>query len=434
MATLDETCGEFIVQSSETADSDVSRDESYADDCADEYESEFDADERTSPRSPIVSAPSPIAPASLSPDVDPTATLDVQSTASTALVPGAERVKASVPPSRLPVWVGTTKQVAIPSSVPASPPVSHLSATPSTATPSIPTAAIAAPTSTGPSPPGRAATASTPSASKYARAKAVSSSAPSSKPPSRGASKPASSTATPSKPTTLSRSSSSASSPAAARSPTRSAAFDKSNNSAHASSASSPAHKSSKPAFDFSAAKSEPRPPAATHSTAASSSAPDSAPLSPRLAQLHREARWDPTPFTPPVVPLFATSAHKPASQPLLDVKQSAWQLQKPRALPAAPNVLLRKPRSEVATRMSDVVMRTRQLRRRTKDKASAALVGRGKEGRGVAEASGTDAIAEGEAVTPTLRLAVGEQAERGDERRTRHNSPLARGRVSGSR
>ena len=434
MTSFDETCAEFTVHSSEPADSNVSRDESYADDCADEYESEFDADDRTSPRSPVVSAPSPIAPVSSSPDVDPPATLDVQPTASAALVPAAEPVKASAPPSRLPVWVGIPKQVALLCSAPASAPVSRLSAKPSTVTPSVATVAAAAPTSTVRSPTGRAATASTPNATKSAKAKPVSSSAPCSKPPSRGASKPASSASTPSKPTPLSRSSASASPPVAARSPTRSAAFDKSNRSAHASSASSPAHKSFKPAFDFSAAKSDLPPQAATNSTAAPSSAPDSAPLSTRLAQLHREARWDPTPFTPPVVPLFVTSLHKPASQPLLDVKQSAWQLQKPRALPAAPNVLLRKPRSEVATRMSDVVMRTRQLRRRTKDKASAAAAVSSKGSGSKAEVSGADGATDGVSEAPPLRLAVGEQAEQRDERRSRHNSPLARGHVSVSR
>jgi len=101
--------------------------------------------------------------------------------------------------------------------------------------------------------------------------------------------------------------------------------------------------------------------------------------------------------------------------------------------------VLLRKPRSEVATRMSDVVMRTRQLRRRTKDKAAAAVgaVDKGKRDKVELAAEGATApderSDEAGGVSP-LRLVVGERVEQRDSRRTRHNSPLARNYASGSR
>ena len=72
---------------------------------------------------------------------------------------------------------------------------------------------------------------------------------------------------------------------------------------------------------------------------------------------------------------------------------------------------------------MSDVVMRTRQLRRRTKDKAPS--VGQ------VASVEDEDGDGEGGSGVPALRLAVGEEPQQ-SERRARHNSPLAKSRVTG--
>lgn len=92
---------------------------------------------------------------------------------------------------------------------------------------------------------------------------------------------------------------------------------------------------------------------------------------------------------------------------------------------------------------MSDVVMRTRQLRRRTKGTAAGGgVAGSGKgeklERMAVEEKDGEhgDQAYEDEAgvEVPALRLAVGEQVEQRNERRTRHNSPLAKSRMTGNR
>ena len=97
----------------------------------------------------------------------------------------------------------------------------------------------------------------------------------------------------------------------------------------------------------------------------------------PALHKLGLESRWDPSPFVPqpPSLPhkqpLHAASRSSEADKEAKRVV-SAWEeTEQRRRLPPAPCVLLRPPRSEVQTRMSDVVMRTRQLRRKTRQHSS---------------------------------------------------------------
>lgn len=86
-----------------------------------------------------------------------------------------------------------------------------------------------------------------------------------------------------------------------------------------------------------------------------------------------REAGWNPAPFIAPTIP--ENKLHLRA-MPAVDPRQSAWTVQPPRKLPPAPNVLLHKPKSLINTRMSDTVMKTRELRRRSciKPKSAASI------------------------------------------------------------
>ena len=113
------------------------------------------------------------------------------------------------------------------------------------------------------------------------------------------------------------------------------------------------------------------------------------------LSAVLREAQWDPSPFVVAPLPLKALHQSTPSSPASLPPR-SAWE-EGQRRLPRAPNVLLRKPKSEVATRMSDVVMRTRELRRRKARPASTGAPNRRTIASAASQTASSDA-AEGQA------------------------------------
>jgi hypothetical protein len=125
------------------------------------------------------------------------------------------------------------------------------------------------------------------------------------------------------------------------------------------------------------------KPTASKPAAAADSNSPSASSLSlssvsvsqhPAMQKLTLESRWDPSPFVPQPPSLPHKQPLHAASEAEKEKKRvvSAWeQTEQRRRLPAAPCVLLRPPRSEVQTRMSDVVMRTRQLRRKTRQQSS---------------------------------------------------------------
>ena len=96
---------------------------------------------------------------------------------------------------------------------------------------------------------------------------------------------------------------------------------------------------------------------------------------------------------------------------------------------------------------MSDVVMRTRQLRRRTKDTVETRDGGLSKDKGNKAGRTAEEKVQKGRAAdvhddddeevdgdVPSLQLAIGERVEQRSERRVRHNSPLAGSRVTNGR